>query len=379
MQNFTKHKHIIWPAAIVLICGSIIFNHNADSATPPQKDTLTINVVPLKKQDVDVTNQYVGYITPIKSVELTPNVSGYIDEVWAEGGQEVKEGDNLVLIDQREYKAQLDAAKSAVAQAMADFNNARTYYNRMQKAGKKAISASALDEAKAKFLAAQAALKQAQAEEQKAKVLYDYTVLQSPIDGIIGDVSLTKGNYVAPGSSPLLSIIQFDPIRVMFAISDKEYLNEVQRHPDGQLFNGEQIKIRLSNGAVYPAEGKFQFTDNQVNKTTNSVSIFADFANTNRELMANSYVDVLLSRQLKDVFLVRQNYATLNNDGAFVYIMQKDKLKQIPLKIAGYHEDYYVVENKFANDEYLVIDKIGRISPETVLKMKINQPAAEAK
>lgn len=379
MQNFTKHKHIIWPAAIVLVCGSIIFNHNADSATPPQKDTLTINVVPLKKQDVDVTNQYVGYITPIKSVELTPNVSGYIDEVWAEGGQEVKEGDNLVLIDQREYKAQLDAAKSAVAQAMADFNNARTYYNRMQKAGKKAISASALDEAKAKFLAAQAALKQAQAEEQKAKVLYDYTVLQSPIDGIIGDVSLTKGNYVAPGSSPLLSIIQFDPIRVMFAISDKEYLNEVQRHPDGQLFNGEQIKIRLSNGAVYPAEGKFQFTDNQVNKTTNSVSIFADFANTNRELMANSYVDVLLSRQLKDVFLVRQNYATLNNDGAFVYIMQKDKLKQIPLKIAGYHEDYYVVENKFANDEYLVIDKIGRISPETVLKMKINQPAAEAK
>ena len=379
MQNFTKHKHIIWPAAIVLVCGSIIFNHNADSATPPQKDTLTINVVPLKKQNVDVTNQYVGYITPIKSVELTPNVSGYIDEVWAEGGQEVKEGDNLVLIDQREYKAQLDAAKSAVAQAMADFNNARTYYNRMQKAGKKAISASALDEAKAKFLAAQAALKQAQAEEQKAKVLYDYTVLQSPIDGIIGDVSLTKGNYVAPGSSPLLSIIQFDPIRVMFAISDKEYLNEVQRHPDGQLFNGEQIKIRLSNGAVYPAEGKFQFTDNQVNKTTNSVSIFADFANTNRELMANSYVDVLLSRQLKDVFLVRQNYATLNNDGAFVYIMQKDKLKQIPLKIAGYHEDYYVVENKFANDEYLVIDKIGRISPETVLKMKINQPAAEAK
>lgn len=379
MQNFTKHKHIIWPAAIVLVCGSIIFNHNADSATPPQKDTLTINVVPLKKQDVDVTNQYVGYITPIKSVELTPNVSGYIDEVWAEGGQEVKEGDNLVLIDQREYKAQLDAAKSAVAQAMADFNNARTYYNRMQKAGKKAISASALDEAKAKFLAAQAALKQAQAEEQKAKVLYDYTVLQSPIDGIIGDVSLTKGNYVAPGSSPLLSIIQFDPIRVMFAISDKEYLNEVQRHPDGQLFNGEQIKIRLSNGAVYPAEGKFQFTDNQVNKTTNSVSIFADFANTNRELMANSYVDVLLSRQLKDVFLVRQNYATLNNNGAFVYIMQKDKLKQVPLKIAGYHEDYYVVENKFANDEYLVIDKIGRISPETVLKMKINQPAAEAK
>lgn len=370
------HKYILGLAAVA-VCAGGIFCHRAVSAVPPQGKELSVNVVPLQKQNVVVTSEYVGYVTPIKSVELVPNVAGYIDEVFAEGGQEVRVGDNLVLIDQREYKAQLDAAEAAVTQAKADYANARSYYNRMKKAGAKAVSASALDEAKAKFLAAQAALKQAEANGQKAKVMYDYTVLQAPIDGVVGDVSLTKGNYVAPASAPLLSIIQFDPVRVMFALPDKEYLNETERHPDGRLFAGEEIKVRLSNGQVYPLAGKFAFTDNQVDKATNSVSIFADFANKDRQLMVNSYVDVLLSQKMDNVFLVRQNYATLNDKGAFVYVMQKGRLKQVPLEIAGYLNNDYVVKNRFAADEYLVVDKIGRIAPDTKLKMNITKPAED--
>lgn len=370
------HKYILGLAALV-VCAGGLFCQRAVSALPPQGKELTVNVIPLKMRDVVVTSEYVGYVTPIKSVNLVPNVSGYIDEVFAEGGQEVRTGDNLVLIDQREYKAQLDAASAAVTQAKADFANAQSYYNRMKKAGAKAVSASALDEAKAKFLAAQAALKQAFANEQKAKVMYDYTVLQAPIDGIIGDVSLTRGNYVAPASAPLLSIIQFNPVRVMFGLPDKEYLDETERHPDGRLFAGEEIRVRLSNGKIYPVAGQFAFTDNQVDKTTNSVSIFADFANENRQLMVNSYVDVLLSKKMNNVFLIRQNYATLNDKGAFVYIMQKGKLKQVPLEIAGYLNNDYVVKNKFAADEFLVIDKIGRTTPDTKFKMNITQPAED--
>ncbi len=378
MRNYTIYKYIFWTVAVVLIYGFFFYNPTALSSTPSD-NALTINVLPLKPQDVETTSQYVGYITPIKSVDLVPNVSGYIDEVWAEGGQNVAEGDNLILIDQRQYKAQLDAATAAVAQAKADYVNAKSYFNRVKKAGKKAISASDMDDAKAKFLAAEAALKQAQAEEQKALVLYDYTVLQAPINGTIGNVSLTKGNYVAPSDKPLLSIIQFDPIRVMFAISDKEYLTELQKSADGKLFANENIKLRLANGDIYENNGKFRFADNQIDKTTNSVSIFADFENKNRKLIANSYVDVLLSRKMNDVYLIRQNYAILGDRGAFVYVMQNNKLKQVPLKIVGYFEDSYVVANKFANNEFLVTDKIGKIADGTRLKMKIANLKMEKK
>ena len=353
------------------------FYKPAQSVLPLNNKELVINVIPLNKQNVTITNQYVGYVVPIKSVSLISNVSGYIDEIWAEGGQEVNVGDNLVLIDQREYKAQLDAAKSAVAQANADFINAKSYYNRMKKAGKKAVSASVLDDAKAKFLSAKAALQKAAAEEQKALVMYDYTVLQAPINGIIGNVELTRGNYVAPSSGALLSIIQFNPIRVMFSISDKEYLNEITKHPDGKLFDGDEIKIKLANGKIYPSTGKFKFADNQINKTTNSISIFADFDIVNKELLANSYVDVLLSQKFENVFLIRQNYVTLNNDGAFAYVMKKNVLKQVPLKIVGYLGNDYVVENDFANDEFLVVDKIGRIAEGTKLKINITNVAED--
>lgn len=368
-----RHSFILGAAAAVL-SACILYYHQAVSAPAQTDNTLQINVIPLKRQNVVISNQYVGYVTPIHSVDLVPNVAGYIDEVFVLGGQEVRSGDNLVLIDQREYKAQLDAASSAVSSAKANYVNAESYYKRLQKAGTKAISAATLDDAKAKFLAAQAAFKQAKAEEQRTKVLYDYTVLQAPIDGIVGNVALTKGNYVAPASAPLLSIVQFNPIRVMFAISDKEYLNEVKQHPNDKLFGNEQISIKLSNGKLYPIAGKFRFTDNQVNKATNSVTVFVDFDNANRELMPNSYVDVVLSKKLNDVFLIRQNYVTLNDKGAFVYTIQNGKFKQTPLNITGYLGNDYVADNNFAEGEFLVVDKVDRIAAGTKVKMNVIQP-----
>lgn len=375
-MRFVSYKYVVVFIALGLMSALL---GNISSAESSKEKTLTLKVAELKKQNVDITNRYTGYITPIKSVALVPNVSGYIDEVWAEGGQTVAIGDNLVLIDQRQYKAELDAAKASIAQAKADFINAQTYYNRMKKAGEKAISASSLDQAKAQFLASQASLNQAKANAQKAQTMFDYTVLQAPISGIIGNVNLTKGNYVAPGGEPLLSIIQFDPIRVMFAISDKEYLTEIKQNPDGKLFSGETINIKLASGDIYPLQGKFAFADNQVDKSTDSVSVFVDFENPNRQLLANSYVDVIIGRKLNDVYLIRQNYATLNTDGAFINTIQNGKIKKTPFNIIGYLGDFYVTDTQFAKDEYVIIDKLGRIAQGTTVKLQVVNPATEDK
>lgn len=375
-MRFVYYKYVAVFIALGLM--SVLLG-NTSSAESTKEKTLTLKVAELKKQNVDISNRYTGYITPIKSVELVPNVSGYIDEVWAEGGQKIAIGDNLVLIDQRQYKAELDAAKASIAQAKADFINAKTYYNRMKKAGEKAISASSLDQAKAQFLASQAAFNQAKANAQKAQTMFDYTVLQAPISGIIGNVNLTKGNYVAPGGEPLLSIIQFDPIRVMFAISDKEYLTEIKQNPNGDLFSGETINIKLASGDIYPLQGKFAFADNQVDKSTDSVSVFADFENPNRQLLANSYVDVIIGRKLNDVYLIRQNYATLNTEGAFINTIQNGKIKKTPFNIIGYLGDFYVTDTQFAKDEYVIIDKLGRIAQGTTVKLQIINPETEDK
>ena len=369
-KNYVRFLLVLL-TAVVLSAVYVSFWGTARSAVSKPAPEITLNVIPLKPSDTTIKKKYIGYITPIRSVDLVPNVSGYIDEVWVEGGQEVKAGDNLLLIDQREYKAELDAAKSAVVQAQADYNNAKSYYQRIKRAGIKAVSQSELDSAKAQFLSTQGVLEEARANLDKARVLYDYTILQSPISGQVGNVDLTRGNYVSPASSPLLKIIQYDPIRVVFSISDKEYLDEISRHADGNLFNGESIRLRLADGKTYSRSGVFKFTGNELDKTTNSISIYADFANPGKELVANAYVDVLLERVVKGAFLIRQNYVTLAPEGAYVYTVKNNQLLKTPVNIITTVGSDYLVGNKFADGEYLVVDKVGRISKDAKVKIKV--------
>lgn len=356
-------------AAVAAVC-AVINLKTADSAVPAAQEPV-FNVLPLKPEDITITSSYVGYVIPIKSVDLVPNVSGYIEDVWVEGGQEVRAGDNLLLIDQREYKAALNAAKAAVTKAQADFANARAYYERIKKAGAKAISASEQDSAKAGYLSALAAVEQAKAEEAKAQVLYDYTVLQASIDGVVGNVSLTKGNYVAPAGSPLLSIVQYNPIRVVFALSDKEYLNAVSRQNGQPLFAGELIRLKLADGSLYQKTGEFKYIDNAQEKGTGSVAVYADFANSERKLMPDAYVDVLVERTVIGGYALRQNYVSLSPEGAFVYVANNNRLRKVPLKIIGEENGFYVVNNQFAQDDYLVIDKVGTIAPDATVKIKV--------
>ncbi len=366
--------------AVLLLVFEVCLAPASSLAAPVQKQReLTLNVIPIEPQDVTITSTYVGYVTPIKSVDLVPNVSGYIEDVFVQGGQGVKTGDNLVLIDQREYKAVLDAAIAATTQAQANFNNAKVYYERIKKAGKKAISQTEFDNAKAQYLSALGNLEEAKANQAKAQVIYDYTVLQSSIDGVVGNVDLTKGNYVAPGSGALLSIIQYNPIRVVFSISDKEYLNEIAKQNGAPLFAGDKITLKLSNGNLYKPLGEFKFTDNSIDKTTGSVAVYADFANPNHELMANAYVDVLLEKNVKDAVLVRQNYVVLAPDGNYVYTVKDNQLLKTPVTILDEQNGNYVLANRFAKGEYLVTDKVGNVGKDTKVKIKITSANGEKK
>lgn len=333
--------------------------------TPPaaesrETDSLpSYNVVLLKGRNVPLQTSYVGYVTPIHSVSVVPYINGYLDKIMVSGGEEVKAGQTLIIIQQDEYKAKLDAAKAQVLQAQADYNNASLYYQRVKKAGAQAISKTELDNAKAKFLSAQAALAQAKANRDLALVTYNYTIIKAPIDGIVGNVNLTKGDYVSPASTPLISIIQTNPIRVVFSITDKEYLNEVAKGQNS-MFNGDKIKLRLSNGRVFEKEGRFQFTDNAIDRKTNSIAVFADFENHDRTLVANAYVDVLLEKVYPDGILVPQTLVSLAPDGNFIYTVQNSQLKRVPVEIINTVGGNYLLKNSFAPETYLVTDKVSR-------------------
>ena len=367
------HDWVKWILGIIIVIllSYIIYHYITNRPLPlPGVTTseITLKVKTISPQSVTIEKKYVGYITPINDVSIMPKISGFLKTVNAFGGQEVNAGDLLLVIDQGEYQAQLAAADAAVKQAQADYANAEIYYQRMQKAGTKAISKTELDNAQASYLSAQDALAQAKANYELSKVNLSYTEIKAPISGIIGEVSLTQGDYVSPSGQKLFSIISYSPIRVVFAISDKDYLEEVKK---GTFFKDNKIRLRLADGSLYPYLGQYRYSDNQVTKSTGSVSVYADFENPDKILLSNAYVDVLVEKNYANVILINKQNIEMSANGNFVNVVNQGKLEKRKINILGAIGADNVVENTFNTGDYLVVEKVSPKGFSSPIKMDI--------
>ena len=369
-----EEKTYGWLLAVVLVLAllagyyALKETQKAKPQTVTAAKEITLRVIPVKAEDVDIQKSYIGYVTPINEVSVLPYINGFLDKIMVSGGQDVSQGETLVVIKQDEYKANMDAARASVIQAEANFANDKSYYDRIKKAGAKAVSKTEIDSAKASYLSSQAAVAQAKANFALAKVNYDYTEIQAPVNGTVGEVSLTKGDYVSPGGQALFKIIQYNPIRVVFSITDKDYLDELAQ---GKLFAQDEIRLRLSNGNIYAKPGQYRYVDNEIDRQTNSIAVYADFENEDKTLVANAYVDVLLNKTYKNGVLVRQNYVSREADGNYVYVVNGSQLSKVKVDIVAPVKNDYLLKNNFKRGDYLVIDKVSKMSPDQKIRIEI--------
>lgn len=350
---------IILLMVIAFIAGYFCFAWQYKKSSPkhqaPVSETLALNAVKVIPHDIEFTQTYVGRILPVHEAKAQPFINGFIDKIMVSGGEHVKQGDVLFTLEQSQYLAELEAAYANVLQANANLNNAETYYKRIQKAGKSAVSETELDNAKAQFLSAQAALEYAKANLALAEVNYNYTIIRSPIDGIVGNVSLTSGNYVSPSSGGLFSIMQFSPIRVQFSITDKEYLIENAKPTP---FGDDKIYLKLADGRIFPDTGKFKYADNTVNPASNSIAIFVDFNNNNQTLIPNAYVTVLVKRIFKYSVQINKSYVLLENDGNYVYIIRNGSIIKEKVNILASEKNAFILENTFQKGDAFLAEKM---------------------
>lgn len=338
---------------------------NDKKQTVPVSDTLALNARLIQGGSVPFSKRYIGYVTPIHEAQVQPFISGFIEKIAVNGGEYVHKGDLLVVLQQDEYKAELASAYANILKTEANFTNAQTYYERLKKAGPKAVSPTEFDNAQAQFLAAQAEFEQAKANYALAKVNYAYTIIRSPIDGVIGNVFLTEGNYVSPSSAPLLSIMQYNPIRVVFSITDKEYLAEINKT---RPFADDEVTLQLADGSIYNQRGQFKYTDNSLNKTTNSISVYVDFINNGKTLVPNSYVTVWIKQILKNAVSVEKNLVLLQEDGSYVYIIRDDQIVKEKIKILASDDNKFILSDTFNKGDYLLLEPMT----ESDLKKKVS-------
>ena len=375
MSNTKEHSFYI--LLLILIsglsfgAGYFVFLHqNKEFKQIETQNILSIDAEKIIPTDITVQSNYVGHVEAINQVQITPYISGYIDKVAILPGQMVKKGDLLLLINDAEYKAKVDAAEANVLQATAAFEYSKNFYERVKKSGKKAFSEIDIDNAENDYLQKQANLKSAKATKEFADINYQYTKIRAPIDGLIGNFNLTTGDYVAPDGSPLLSLIQFSPIRVVFSLTDVEYLNMME---SGELFKDSVIQLTLPDGTVFKNNGKFKYTDNHFNSATNSLAIYAYFDNHKQKLIPESYVQVNILKSFKNIVLIPKDKVKMLADGNFVNIARNGTIHAFPIHILSEKENHYIVENTFNTDDLLIINSIANIPHNATLKFILSK------
>lgn len=312
-------------AVILLLCSGTAL---AAPNRKPSREAPVVSVIKVSRVEVNPATEYVGRVEAIQTVDLRARVEGYITKVaFAEGG-EVRRGSLLFQLEKAPYQARFNEAKAQVALAQASLDKALRYIKRLKSVRAGAVAATDMDNALAAQQTARAQLQQAEANLQQAQLNLGYTTITAPISGIMGRAGYTLGNLVGPGSGALARLVQLNPIRVVYSVSENEYVTAKMKASSnpGQLPAQLVPRLKLPDGQMYPLAGKLDFTDPQVDPGTGTIALRAVFSNPDRVLLPGQYVTVLISRrQARYLPVVPQSAVLEDRQGLYVLTVDKDR------------------------------------------------------
>ncbi len=251
----------------------------------------SVVVTKVIQQNIAPSFSNIGHVVAIQSVKLVPRVTAFIDQVNVQQGSNVHAGQVLFSLQTAQYQAAVQTAQANLESAQAALTNAELAFERAAHLNATGFEAeSNLDSAMATRDEDQANVLSAQASLATAQLNLSYCKIIAPIDGRIGAVSLTKGNLVTATSGTLATINQLNPIRVEFAVStDSPILRAAQSGSKESQFS---LTLDLPDGKSYPEPGKIAFLDNEVDTSTGTVNVYADFPNPQALLLPGAYVNV---------------------------------------------------------------------------------------
>ncbi len=316
----------------------------------------------VRRTDTATAKSNIGHVEAINEVSLQPEVSGTVEEVLFEEGSFVNTGDVLFKIDARTFQATLNLRKAELEAAEATLTEAERNYNRQIKLSKQNIASKAtFDVAESAYLRAKAAVEQAKAGLELAQIDYDRTFIKSPIDGYIGKALVTKGNRVIASQQVLAKIVQIDPVRITFTITDKDYLN----------FNNEKeassksmkARIILPNGKTIVKQFRSSFVNNEVSTGTATISIYGDFDNKDEKLVPGSYVQIAMLFKPEMNIVVDQAALAQDENGFYTYVVTEDNVaEERRLEMGEVLGDKQIVKSGLKEGDKVVIKGIQKLS-----------------
>jgi len=269
---------------------------------------------------------YVGRVEAVSTIDVQARVEGFLEEQnFTEGGL-VKNDEVLFLIEPDLYQADVDKAEAELEGAKATARNAEVDLARQEDlVAKGTVSQSVYDAAEATYLADQAAVGEAQAALETAQINLGYTTIISPIDGRISKSAIDVGNLINSDSGVLVTITSTDPIYVVFYVSERDLIVKRQKGLVDENSSRLNVKLQLSDGSAYEADGKIDYISNQIETATDTIEIRAIFENLDALLIPGQVVTVTFEDpDAKEVVVVAQTAVQLDSKGHFVFVVGQD-------------------------------------------------------
>jgi len=304
--------------AVVLIAAC---SSEAAPAAPPPPE---VSVAAIAAEPVRQWDAFTGRVSAVETVELRPRVSGYVQRVAYEEGQEVKKGDLLFVIDPRPYRATLDQAQAQLERARAEARLAQTQDKRAQSLVEaKAISREEFETRRSATAQGNAAVRAAEAAVAAARLDLQFTEVRAPIDGRAGRAAVTEGNLAQADATLLTTLVSQDPVFVYFETDEQTYLRYQDLARKGER-NGSRnpVRVGLANETGYPHAGTLDFVDNQVDPATGTIRARAVLRNPDRAFTPGLFARVELEGSGEFRALMVDEKAVLTDqDRKYVYIV----------------------------------------------------------
>jgi membrane fusion protein (multidrug efflux system) len=322
-----------------------------------------VTALTLTARDVPVSFEFVAQTQSSRQVNIQARGSGFLERrVYTEGAT-VQEGQVLFLMDAKPFQVQVDAKAAALARQEAGLEVARADLERTRPlAAREALSQKDLDDANGAYLQAAAAVEQAKAELETAKLNLSYCTILSPVTGITGAAVQQDGTYISPQNSLLTTVAVLSPIWVNFSVSENEILafreqvdqGRVRPPADGQF----TVEVILVDGTLFPHKGRITFAAPSYNAQTGTFLLRASVDNPNGVLRPNAYVRVrLVGATRPNALLVPQRAVQQGSEGHFVWVVDKEaKAKPRPVQVGRWYggDEWVVSEGLQAGDQVIV-------------------------
>ena len=344
-----------WAAAATLVVGSL----TSCGLDMPKETQSSFETMTVEKSDIELPYKFSARMKGQNDVTVTPQVSGQLMKICVSEGQQVKQGQTLFIIDQRNAQLELEAAQANLQAALAQENSAKLEYESNKNLfDKKIVSSYMLTNSENSYKQAQAAVAQAKAAANRAKVNLGFCTITASVSGVIGEIPVRVGDQVSPmtqltilsGNTSMYAEISVTEAVIESMVKEGVKATDIEK----KLAKLPDATFIMKNGTEYPHKGRVASLTGVVNAATGSLTAKVSFPNPSGHLYSGIQGTVVMNFAEKGVIVIPQNAVIRLQDKSQVYKVKADSTataSDVTIEDAGNGKEFIVTSGLNPGDK----------------------------